>query len=117
MQHLCEHSLPAALAFSQQDSARTLTAPRMANAQAAAMSDLIAFICIYLLFAGNRPAALTRFRQSTKRPSSGTKDGRVMGGNIFKGRPLSMTKCTGDLPPFFRFLHLPAGHPKLMLDF
>src|SRR5678815_4332675 len=31
-QHLCVHSLPAAFAFSQQVSARTLTAPRIARA-------------------------------------------------------------------------------------
>jgi hypothetical protein len=44
-QHLCSHSLPAAFALSQQDSARTVTAPRTAIAQAIATSDLIAFIC------------------------------------------------------------------------
>ena len=42
-QHLCEHSLPAAFAFSQQVSAKAGVA-RIANANAAAVMSLVMFI-------------------------------------------------------------------------
>jgi hypothetical protein len=78
----------------------------MASAQAAAMSDLIAFICFNLLFAGNRPAALTRFSCPQSDPASWTKDGRVMGATIFEVARLSTMKWMGEIPKF-RARHCP----------
>src|SRR5262245_24762464 len=50
MQHSCEHSLPAAFAFSQQVSARAkLTGTMNAAAQSRATNDFIDFICFPFL--------------------------------------------------------------------
>ena len=83
-QHLWVHSLPAALALSQQDSARArLTLPRTASAQTIAV---IAFIYTVPFSAGGWPALVDLGPQKARATQPRTVDLSLPGGTIAMSR-------------------------------